>query len=83
MVVVGVFLVICALPCMNFVRLVLACKLRIVVVVAAKCIKVVRVARELFVSIFAAVRGFLPETTSCRMHTCRRISIFIDKRGQR
>ena len=51
----------------------------LLVAITTQCIKIICVVLEHVVFIFAAVRGLLPETMSCRIGMWRRMSITKDR----
>ena len=54
----------CALPCIEFMRLFLALVFRVLLVLSTESVEIVRIVVELVVFIFAAVRGLFPETVA-------------------
>ena len=58
----------CALPCIELMRLFLALEFRVLLVLSTESVEIVRIVVERVVFISAAVRGLFPETVACH-HT--------------
>ena len=64
----------CALSCIELMRLFLALVFRVLLVLSTESVEIVRIMVELVVFIFAAVRSLFPETVACH-HT--QVSLYV------